>query len=112
MSSYELDYDKETDNKHRWITDVDGVAFKLYIPRAALPDPPPPRIRVWVEKDSRRATNANTKAVVELKEKHSNTIRYAPVGDPKEWQIGEPYIPVTVLDRPWPERLHIAVSWD
>ena len=114
MSTYELRYDKETDNKYRWIADVEGVAFKLYIPQAVLPDPYPRRILVSVETDPKRAasTKANLKVVVEHVEEHTETIRYAPVGDPKTWQIGEPYIPRAVLRQPWPKQLHIAVSWE
>ena len=114
MSSYELHYDKETSAKYRWTADVDGVAFKLYIPQAVLPQPHPHRIRVWVETDPRQAASfkANLKAVVKFGEEHSQTVQYAPVGDPKTWQIGEPYIPMTALTQPWPKQLHIAVSWE
>lgn len=113
MSSHELRHDKKTDAKHRWI-DVDDAGFKFYIPQAVLPQEHPQRIRVRVETDPRQAASfkANLKAVVELGEEHSETVQYAPVGDPDTWQIGRPYIPKTALTEPWPVRLHIAVSWD
>lgn len=113
MNSYDLFYNKETDNKYRWIADVAGVAFKLYIPQAVLPHPHPQRIRVWIETSPKEAANikANLKVTVALVEAHTETVRYAPVGDPKNWQLGEPYVPQSILPRPWPKRLHVAVSW-
>lgn len=114
MSTYELHYNKDTGNKFRWIADVDGVLFKLYIPQLSLPDPHPRLIFVSVESDPRQAAGvkANLKAVVEFVEEHTQTVHYAPVGDPETWQIGEPYIPKAVLSRPWPQQLHVAVSWE
>lgn len=39
---------KETDNKQRWAADVNGVEFKLYIPKYRIPDPFPPSIVVRI----------------------------------------------------------------
>lgn len=66
MREYELVFDKETENKLRWVVDVDGVAFKFYIPQRFVPQPPPKRIVVGIETDDARATlpRANIKAVV------------------------------------------------
>ena len=113
MGSFELRYDKETDYKYRWTRDEEGVAFKLYVPQAVVPRPYPSRIRVWVETDPRQAASikANLKCVVERHDELGDTVRYRPVGEGDTWPIGEPYIPKTVLTKPWPQQLHIAVSW-
>ena len=113
MTEHELVLDKETENKLRWVADVDGVAFKLYIPQVFVPQPPPKRIAVGIETDAARATaqRADINAVVEYVEEMSQTVRYAPLGDQETWQIGEPYVPMSILDQPWPKRLYIAVSW-
>jgi len=39
---------KETDNKLRWKADVEGVSFKLYVPKWRVPRPWPTRILVRV----------------------------------------------------------------
>jgi len=39
---------KETDLKLRWEADVEGVAFKLYIPKWRVPRPWPTRILVRI----------------------------------------------------------------
>jgi hypothetical protein len=40
---------KETDNRLRWWADVEGVAFKLYVPRWRVPVPWPVRLEVIVD---------------------------------------------------------------
>jgi hypothetical protein len=43
---------------------------------------------------------------------HTQTVRYTPVGDDsKNWEIGEPYIPMSILPTPIPDLLRIEVSW-
>ncbi len=43
-----LYFDKETDEKFRWITSVDGVKFKIYITQARVPEPIPEMIEASV----------------------------------------------------------------
>jgi hypothetical protein len=98
---------KETDNKLRWQSMVDGVAFKLYIPKWRVPRPWPIRIIASISdipKDEesgggRRGPNSPVTveqpiiATLRRVREHTETARFAPVGDPDSWEIGEPYIP-------------------
>lgn len=113
MSHHDLYYDKETDNNYRWIAHLDDAPFELYIPKTVAPHPPPQWIRVWVEADSAQVEtlSADLTAVVTRVDELTKTVRYKPVGDPETWQIGEPYIPMSILPEPWPDRLNIAVAW-
>ncbi len=43
---YLLHYDKETDNKIRWATIIDGAPFTFYIPKWRVPDPAPSTIKI------------------------------------------------------------------
>jgi len=121
MTEYVLVVGKPTDNKLRYVKRVDGVVFKLYIPKASLPETEPKRITVCIDPDLEQAEArpADIKAVVEYPREHSETIHYVPRGAKETWKIGEPYIPKTALPQPftastqpWPRQLHIAVSWE
>ena len=116
---------KETDNKVRWAADVQGTSFKLYIPKWRVPEPWPHLIHVTVsqleaEKPlrlSREAAEAHPEScsrsiVAHLRKyrEQTQTIRYRPEGDEKEWEIGEPYIP-TAMTFDEAERLTITVDW-
>lgn len=110
---------KETDNKLRWHADVDGVAFQLYIPKWRVPQPWPNRIRVFVSaatalESSSMNVEPGTPIAVIVKRvvDHTQTARFAPLGDPKEWQIGEPYIPYQLLPDPASQILRVDVEWD
>lgn len=46
MDEYLLNFDKETINKFRWITKIDDVPFKLYIPQWRVPNPIPSTIKI------------------------------------------------------------------
>lgn len=110
---------KKTDNKLRWAAEIDGVSFKLYVPKRRVPQPWPKRIRVFI---SEPTTSTGTRpsiepensivAIVDRVGEHSETARFAPVGDPKEWQIGEPYIPYALLPNPSVQRLRVEVEWE
>lgn len=41
----------ETDNKLRWEADVDGVSFKLYIPKWRVPKPWPDMVKVVIDEN-------------------------------------------------------------
>jgi hypothetical protein len=112
---------KQTDNKLRWSSDVEGVEFKLYIPKDRVPRPWPIRIRVAISEYSagnpeaasaQGGTEEPIVCVVERVSEKSKTVRYRPLGDPKAWQLGEPYIPLTLLPADLPERLRVEVRWD
>lgn len=44
-------FDKYTDRKYRWVKDVDGVRFKLYIQEDRVPQPCPKVIEVSIFRD-------------------------------------------------------------
>lgn len=50
-------------------------------------------------------------AIVKPFENHTRTMRYRPIGDQNEWQIGEPYIPYSLIP-PGSDLLFIEVEWD
>ena len=116
---------KETDNKLRWWADVEGVSFKLYIPKWRVPAPWPVRLEVLVDDQAASAATAAIPprpaspeferpiiATLEKVQEHTETVRYRPIGPPDSWEIGEPYVPYTVLAAPPPERLRLEVRWD
>jgi len=120
---------KETDNKLRWESNVDGVSFKLYIPKWRVPRPWPVRIIVLIRDfvtDDRstpnirsidvRQRNATLErsivAMVDKVKEHTETVRFAPRGNPEEWEIGEPYIPYSLLPDGSPQTVQIEVRWD
>lgn len=123
-----FDSAKETDNKLRWDTHVEGTRFSLYIPKWRVPQPWPSRI--WVNVMPRRApceersnlapedveldsslTHEPIVATVSRRTDHSETIRYRPLGDSKLWEVGEPYVPIS-LTCGQAERLRLIVLWD
>ena len=112
---------KETDNKLRWETDVEGVAFKLYIPKWRVPRPWSRLIlvRLSAATSSQQQVplcgddpDSPISAIVERICEHSETARFAPRGDPKDWQIGEPYIPYKILPSDSVRTLRIDIEWD
>ncbi|HOD45335.1 MAG TPA: hypothetical protein PKL21_10680 [Anaerolineaceae bacterium] len=113
---------KETDNKLRWQIPVDDTVFAFYIPKWRVPTPWPARIRVIIDDDyinskkvpdNHRHPDYPIKAIVKLTSLHTKTCRYTPSGDnPKDWEIGEPYIPYSLIPLPPPNTLYIEVRWD
>lgn len=115
---------KETDNKLRWETDVEGVAFMLYIPKWRVPKPWPTRILVRISDasdpplppqqlfGSAQGQDRPIHAIVTRKVDHSRTVRFEPEGKPNEWEIGEPYIPYELLPNSSVQRVRIEVEWD
>lgn len=115
---------KETENKLRWATWVeqDSTAFELYIPKIQVPEPWPGRVwtslsalaggsasRLSIPPRSSRLEPIDT--IVEFVSVHTRTHRYAPLGDPKGWLVGEPYIPMSLIPRNG-QYLLIHVEWD
>ena len=117
-----MDPSKETENKLRWWADVEGVAFKLYIPKRRVPKPWPLRVHVTVsehpaDRDKAIAAGAGNLeepivCVVRKVAEHTETVRYCPLGDPRAWDLGEPYIPLALLPANPPRLLHLEVRWD
>jgi hypothetical protein len=116
---------KETDNKLRWEADVEGVTFKLYVFKWRVPRPWPVRLEVVVNQylakpatpqSSPRPGPAELErpiiAIAEKVREHTETVRYRPIGAPDNWELGEPYVPYTLLPSPPPERLRLEVRWD
>ena len=128
LESERLESDKETDNKLRWNSDIDGVEFKLYIFKWRVPQPWPSRIYVNIEPvppgfmpQQKRRTQVDRDpslaeapiiAKVTRYSDHTETVRLQPVGDPKEWEIGEPYIPKNIDLVEQSDELLIRIEWD
>lgn len=119
---------KETDNKLRWDTNIDGVKFSLYIPKWRVPSLWPGKICVTItprrmdSDDLPNLTLAQIRAepscalepIVTTAQKispHTNTLRYDPVGDPASWEIGSPYIPYS-LTYDEVDRVRLIVQWN
>jgi hypothetical protein len=120
---------RETENKLRWDADIDKVRFSLYIPKWRVPEPWPEVILVGVSDQLGRYTDyspLNRKsgkadsslrkrpilAILHRVNDHTETIRYAPSGDPKDWEVGEPYIPYSLLPHDTSKTLLIEIRWD
>lgn len=118
-----MDPSKETDNKLRWETDVEGISFKLYVPKSRVPQPWPMRIQVHVgdvqtknklqpRSEALGVLERPIVAIVERVTEHTQTVRFRPRGDQKDWEIGEPYIPRNLLPSPDVQTVRIEVQWD
>ena len=118
-----MDPSKETDNKLRWQADVEGVKFQLYVPKWRVPRPWPMRVLVRVgdvqagggplpKPTTSGVLERPIVAIVEKVAEHTRTVRFAPRGDPKDWELGEPYIPYDWLPSPTIEAIRIEVEWD
>lgn len=121
---------KATERKAVWIADVDGAQFRFYIPQWRIPEPWPSKIFVSVsvadgpakvipehprKADFETDGSARTKpieAVVARVESHTKTVRYQQFATQKdEWEIGEPYIPISLIPDGANEFLKITVDW-
>lgn len=117
----------DTPNKRRWDALIDNVRFELYIPKWRIPTPPPEAIHVTVQATSGesnlpRLTQADADAdaslllrpihaVVRRFKDHTQTVRFTPVGNKDEWEIGEPYIPYSLIPEDSKEVVQITVVW-
>lgn len=114
---------KETDAKLRWSTHVkkDDAPFHLYIPKWRVPEPWPGRVYVAIqafEGDASmfvlspcRPLESSIRVLVQPVSDRTRTRRYAPLGDKSQWQMGQPYIPYSLI----PANSHlllIEVQWD
>ncbi|NLS78479.1 MAG: hypothetical protein GXY76_14580 [Chloroflexi bacterium] len=125
MIEVALEPSKETVTKLRWSAYVeeDNAPFELYIPKWRVPEPWPGRIRVGIAaykgkpsafKESPFSEGRPEDPIRVLVRRVSDlvhSVRYAPLGEPESWQIGEPYIPYSLIPggADW---LVIEVAWD
>ena len=125
-----LNFAKETEHKVRWDARVGDATFELYIPKWRVPEPCPKKIFVEVYNEIERhksykpstpltvEKNPNELAqpilaVVEWVADLSKTAHYKPIGNLKDkWEIGEPYIPFSLLPKQSSDPLLIEVRWD
>jgi len=123
-----LEYCKVTERKFRWDAMVDDTRFELYIPDWRVPEPIPPRVRVVIylpgdelpdisQLEYSEAVSAPERlqspilARVRFVSVHTKTHRFDPIGDPKQREIGSPYIPTSLLPAEIPAELTISVEW-
>jgi hypothetical protein len=119
---------KDTPNKLCWEAKMKDAQFRLYIPQWRVPRPWPSKIYVRVDPrrdevgDAPNLTPEDVKkdavlthepivATVNAYSEHTKTIRYRPIGDPKKWEIGEPYVPFSLTTN-GAKRLRLIVHWD
>lgn len=120
-----LEYQKETENKLRWGADVDGTPFELYIPKWRIPDPTPGKVLIRAQ-DKIKTTNQFTRDEIEQDPELRNkpiyaeitriteltkTIRFDPIGDKNNWEIGSPYIPKSILPSEDTKKLYVVIEW-
>jgi hypothetical protein len=126
---------KETKNKIFWETSVESLDqegnpcqtdFRLYIHKWRVPEPCPEKIYVKIE-PSKLQKKPKFLSIDEAEEKpsllsnpivsivhsfkpHTGTLRYHPIEDQSEWEIGEPYIPYS-LTHDKAEYLQLTIKW-
>jgi len=121
---------KKTPGYLRWDVWVEenGAPFEFYINKWRVPQPWPARIFVSIDSFTSDPSdftqspydsdnlNKPIKVLVEhVDEYHTKTTKYTPVGDEKGRQIGEPFIPKSILTSEFssiPDKLIIEVNWD
>jgi hypothetical protein len=127
---------KETKNKLGWDTtvisdDKDGnpgeVVFRLYVHKWRVPEPIPETIYVKIEPsqlqkkppfvsvdeviDEPALRKKPIIAIIHAFKPHTATLRYHPIEDHTEWEIGEPYIPYN-LTHGEAEYLKLTIRWN
>jgi len=124
-----LNYDKSTDNKHRWKMNFDGASYEIYIPKWRVPSPMPMRIRVTISENKSLFPGFQTVKEGDLLKspeiarqpiyasiayymEHTKTIRYEPIGvDTKLREIGSPYIPKDLVDKYDDSTLYLKIEF-
>jgi hypothetical protein len=126
---------KETKNKICWETTADSVdkdgnpceaEFRLYIHKWRVPEPCPETIYVKIETstlqqkppflsveqviDKPALRKKPVTAIIHAFKPHTETLRYHPIEDQSEWEIGEPYIPYNLTHNK-SEYLKITIEW-
>ena len=95
--------------------------FKLYVPLVELREPLPTTILVelffpWALENNKPENDSKDTIDVVVQKKRPdrqavNSVVYAPIGDPKTWKIGKPYIPHKILDHSAPEYVFVRVRY-
>jgi len=118
-----LNPSKETERKLRWSVwiEKDDAPFHLYIPQWRVPQPWPAHLYVQIqafEGDPSKFVPGvaspqenNIRILLRPVCDHTRTRRYAPLEDSNEWQLGEPYIPSSLIPTD-SHLLVIEVHWD
>ncbi len=129
MEKIFCEYYKDTSGMHRWDAMVERAPLEIYIYKWRVPDPYPSRISVEIFNRAeysqsiypldRKDVNANPQlcynpitAEVTFLEDHTRTAKYNPVLGKGKREIGNPYIPYTLLSDPPPKRLVIVIKWE
>lgn len=127
--TFDLNYHKETENKHRWLIRTADLEFSVYVPKWRVPEPTPAYIRVTIvsnhdlpekvahltfEDVNRNPERAKEPILVQLTpvEELTKTIRFDPVGDPDFWEIGSPYISKDVFEDGPPDPMWLSIRWE
>ncbi len=116
---------RDTGNKLRWESQIDGLRFTFYVPKRRVPVPWPKQIVVAVSELPLVVHEMHTAASAEPIDTHLpivttvgldyrclHSVRYRPIGEPATWEIGTTYIPYSLLRSDVPPRLQIEVRWD
>ncbi len=118
-----LKYAKETSSYYRWDLMVDDTNFELYIPKWRVPQPCPLELRVTISsvdeidqglletKELKPRSMSPIIAKIGFTEEKTKTIRYDPVLEYKDREIGSPHIPMSFLPAEAPLELVITVEW-
>lgn len=122
-----LAFNKETEMKWRWIADINGVEFKIYVQKWRTPEPIPDKILVkigspedafenklkYTQKEIEESPELKHEPIYEIVKKTdimTETIRYNPIIERNDWELGEPYIPFELIPGE-PNKLAIQVIW-
>jgi hypothetical protein len=86
---------------------------KIQLSEAGLPDDQIRELDTWLPATRNAEPHSDRPiiAAVEFDRIHTQTVRYQPTGDPERWEIGQPYVPISVLLFPYPRRLILLVTW-
>jgi hypothetical protein len=128
--SMNLNADRTTDNKCRWDfhPDGDSAVFSLYVPKWRVPEPwpkfilvefypsdefipPPDQVSGRMVMNDPSVRQRSIAALIERKAEHLHSVQFRPVGPKDEWEIGEPYIPRSLLPTDSPQMFRFRVDW-
>ena len=131
MEKIFCDYYKDTTNWYRWDAkvDEDDTLLEIYLPKWRVPDPYPLRISMEIHEPSEyrrpivplnreealanpRLRRAPITAEVTFTKDRSPKAEYGPVLDDDVREIGDLFIPKTLLAGLTPKRLVIVINWE
>jgi hypothetical protein len=130
MEKIFCDYYKDTANWYRWDAKIDDTLLEIYLPKWRVPDPYPLRISMEIYEPSEyrrpivpldqeealanpRLRRAPIVAEVTFTNKdRSPKVEYGPVLNDNVREIGDLFIPKTLLAGLTPKRLVIVIDWE